>query len=74
VIEGTVAGGAARAFVSGEGLLLRLEIAPAAFRVSDHKQMEELVASAVRDAQEKAHKRYNERMDGQHVLACGSDA
>jgi len=62
VIEGSAPGSAARAYVSGEGLLLRIEISPAAFRVSDHKQMEELVSSAVRDAQEKAHKRFTERM------------
>jgi DNA-binding YbaB/EbfC family protein len=62
VVEGHANGGAARAFVTGEGLLLRIEIAPTAFRAGDHRQMEELVASAVRDAQEKAHKRATERL------------
>lgn len=62
VVEGDAPGGAARAFVTGEGLLLRIEITPAAYRVSDYKQMQELVSSAVRDAQEKAHKRETERL------------
>lgn len=62
VVEGTAPGGGARAFVTGEGLLLRIEIAPRALRDSDHRQMEELVANAVRDAQEKANKHATERM------------
>lgn len=62
VVEGSAPGGAARAFVTGEGLLLRIEISPGAFRSGDHRQMEEFVSTAVRDAQEKAHTRATERL------------
>lgn len=62
IVEGTAGGGGARAFVSGEGHLLRIELTDEAFRVSDRKLMEELVSSAVRDAQERANRRASERL------------
>ncbi|MEZ6014019.1 MAG: YbaB/EbfC family nucleoid-associated protein [Planctomycetota bacterium] len=62
VVEGNAGGNAARAFVTGEGVLLRVEISDDAFRQSDRKLMEELVAGAVRDAQERANRRSSERL------------
>jgi len=66
VIEGIASDGhiaqAAKAYVSGDGNLMRIEIHDAAFRGAGRAQVEELVASAVRDAQEKAHRRTTERL------------
>lgn len=62
VVEGTAGGRAARAFVTGEGLLLRIELTDDAARSGDRKLLEELVSGAVRDAQERAHRRAQERL------------
>jgi DNA-binding YbaB/EbfC family protein len=61
VVEGT-AGGAAKAFVTGEGHLLRIELADDVVRSGDRHVLAEVVASAVRDAQERAHRRATERL------------
>jgi len=62
VVEGTAGGDGARAEVTGEGLLLRLRFSDAAVRTGDRKLLEELAAGAVRDAQEKAHRRATDRL------------
>lgn len=61
-VEATAGGGVVRAEVSGSGRLLAIEIKPEAVDPDDVELLQDLVVSAVREAQEKADRLRRERM------------
>jgi len=61
-VEATAGGGVVRAEVSGSGRLLAIEIKPEAVDPDDIELLQDLVVSAVREAQEKADQLRRERM------------
>ncbi|MGC8666777.1 MAG: YbaB/EbfC family nucleoid-associated protein [Chthonomonadales bacterium] len=62
-VEATSGGGAVHAVVSGEGKLLDLRIRPDAVDPEDVEMLQDLILTAVREAEEKAAALAKERMD-----------
>lgn len=63
-VEATSGGGAVKAIVSGKGKLIALEISPDAVDPEDVEMLQDLIVSAVREAEEAAEKAAEERMQG----------
>ena len=61
-LEGTSAGGAIRATVTGAGQVLRIEISDGIFDSTTKQQFEEFLTQAVRSGIERAHQLKKERM------------
>ena len=63
VVEASAGGGAVKATVSGEGKLISIKIEPEVVKSGDVEMLEDLVLSAVKQAQDKA--------DELHATALG---
>lgn len=61
-VEGVAAGGMVRATVSGKGVLKGLDIDPSLLTPDDRTVIQDLIVTAVADAQEKATQRAQEEM------------
>lgn len=61
-VHATAGGGVVKATVNGKGLLIALEIAPDVIDPSDPEMLQDLVVSAVREAQAQAENLRAERM------------
>ena len=62
-IEATSGGGMVKALVTGKGALIEIKIDPKAVDPEDVEMLEDLVTSAVREAQDNATKYQTERME-----------
>ena len=62
-VEATSGGGAVQAVVNGEGKLLDLRIRPDAVDPDDVEMLQDLIVTAVREAEEKAAALAKQRMD-----------
>ncbi len=63
-VEATSGGGAVRAVVNGKGKLVALEIKPEAVDPDDVEMLQDLLVSAIKEAEEKAEEQELERMQG----------
>lgn len=61
-VQATAGGGVVKATVNGKGLLVSLEIAPEVIDPSDPEMLQDLVVSAIREAQSQAENIRAERM------------
>ncbi|CUU02294.1 MAG: YbaB/EbfC family nucleoid-associated protein [Fimbriimonadales bacterium] len=61
-VQASAGGGVVKATVNGKGLLISLEIAPEVIDPSDPEMLQDLVVSAVREAQNQAENIRAERM------------
>lgn len=61
-VEGTAGGGAVRIEVNGEGMVLKVRIAPEAVASGDAALLEETVLAAMRDALQRANATREERL------------
>ncbi len=62
-IEATSGGGAVRAVVDGKGGIITLEIKPEAADPDDVEMLQDLIISAIREAQEKAEEEQRQRLE-----------
>jgi DNA-binding YbaB/EbfC family protein len=62
VVPGTAGGGTVRVEVSGEGMLLKIQISPEAVAGGDAAMLEDLVLAAVRDGLARANVLREERL------------
>ncbi|MER3403413.1 MAG: YbaB/EbfC family nucleoid-associated protein [Armatimonadota bacterium] len=67
-VQASAGGGVVKATVNGKGVLIQLEIAPEAVDPSDVEMIQDLVVSAVREAQNQAENIRAERM---HAMTGG---
>lgn len=63
-IEATSGGGMVKAVVTGKGKLVALEIKPEAVDPDDVEMLQDLILTAVKEAEEKAEAQEKERMEG----------
>jgi DNA-binding YbaB/EbfC family protein len=63
-IESTAGGGVVKAVVDGKGKLVSLEIKPEAVDPDDVEMLQDLLITAIKDAEEKAEALETERMQG----------
>ena len=63
-VEASVGGGAVKAVVNGKGKLLRLTIKPEAVDPEDVEMLQDLIVSAVNEAETKAEEIETEKMQG----------
>jgi DNA-binding YbaB/EbfC family protein len=61
-VEATAGGGVVKATVNGKGMLVSLQIAPEAIDPDDPEMLQDLVVSAVREAQNRAEAVRTERV------------
>lgn len=61
-VHATAGGGVVKAIVNGKGTLVALEIAPEVIDPSDPEMLQDLIVSAVREAQAQAEQVRTERM------------
>lgn len=71
-VQATAGGGVVKATVNGKGVLMSLEIAPDAIDPDDAEMLQDLIVSAVREAQTQAENIRAERM-GQLTGGLGLD-
>jgi DNA-binding YbaB/EbfC family protein len=62
-IEATAGGGAVKAVVDGKGGIVALEIQPEAVDADDVEMLQDLLISAIREAQENAEEEQRKRME-----------
>ena len=62
-IEGTSGGGAVKAVVDGKGAVVTLQISPEAVDPDDVEMLQDLIVSALREAQEKAEEEQRTRLE-----------
>jgi nucleoid-associated protein EbfC len=63
-IEATSGGGAVKAIVNGKGKLVALEIKPEAVDPDDVEMLQDLLVTAIKEAEDKAEEMETQRMQG----------